>query len=459
MRLISARRIIPACIISAGAVAALAAPGVASASLEPKCTTAVLKGEGSSAQKIAQREVWDPQYESASNSNSLACKGKVTFTQYGAEGSGAGLRAMGAEGEAEMLGASFQFGATDEAPNEKQKNEIEKHSTLGEGHEQLETIPVVQFAVAIIVHLPTGCTATTNGGRLKLTNKKLGEIWDGKVTTWGQIKESGDHVSSPACEAETIQPIVRRDQSGTTHTFKNYLALFPGLGSESQEMETRGAVIKTDPEGWKEVTEGAENTTWPKKAHVIWPAANGGSKVVKLVEETASSIGYANLGDARAGEKHEFLPPASPTNGVFWAEIQNTGSSATKKLKYADPSDNKEAATASNSNCGKEKFTNGTSLENFPPKNTKKEWNHVTTALKEKKYPLCGLTYVMGVDDYSTFTTAPSPAQVTAVHYFYEWIVSESFDGGQPLIQGHDYERLTKGIDTIAKAGAARVMN
>jgi ABC-type phosphate transport system substrate-binding protein len=463
MSLFSARRVIPACIISAASVVALAAPGVASASIAKKCAAQTLSGEGSSAQKIAQREVWIKDFESATDGNTYACKGTVKITKYGAEGSGAGLESMGAEGALKMNGTVFQYNGTDEAPNEAQKIEIEKHDSAKKA-ESLETIPVVQFAVAVIVHLPNECVATSTPavGRLVLTNSQLDKLWEGTTTKWGQIKESGDKVTAAVgavakttaeCEAAEIKHVVRFDQSGTTHTFKNYLALTPGGTTKIADTNDIGG--SEGPFDWSEISEGTKNQSWPTVDNVIRPTAKGGSKEVAKVVEEESSIGYANLADARANIA--FKPEGgSPGNGIFWTEVENSGSSATKKLKYADPSTDHEENKEANSNCSKEKFTNG-SGEAFPPKSTKGKWNKVTTATKEKKYSICGLTYDLAVDDYETYFEAPTKGQVEAVQDFYAFILSEATGGGQPEITGHDYERLPPSLDAEATKGMERI--
>ena len=153
MTSLSARRLIPACILSAATVAALAAPGVASAAgkLGKQCSGSNITGQGSSLQKLAQQTVWDPQFNISENGH--ACSGtqqgtkeKPTVT-YTSTGSGAGLESWGANGATPNYEASNAWISTDEPPNSTQISEIEAHGAPG----TLETIPVLQGAVAIIV--------------------------------------------------------------------------------------------------------------------------------------------------------------------------------------------------------------------------------------------------------------------------------------------------------------------
>jgi ABC-type phosphate transport system substrate-binding protein len=453
----SARRTLSACALSAAAVAALAAPGAASASIGAHCSGTAIKGEGSSFQKIAQ-EVWGTSATNAFNhsKNPAACNGEqgeheVPAITYAPNGSGAGLKAFGVE-NTKLEGKTVQFAGTDEPPNQTQKNEIEAHeSPLNSAPEAVETIPVVQGSVAVIVHLPTGCTATSTAapGRLVLQNKTLEAIWKGAITTWGQIKESGDAVTGAGCEAATIKHVVRLDQSGTTHIFKKYLAQISAKKFAAENAKNEGVGKKT----WSAISEGPENTSWPAADKVIRPAAKGGGEVVAKVAAEAGSIGYANLGDARKNAAF-----AGTHAETFWVEVQNNGIKLRHHAQptYADPSDNEESATTSNSNCGEEVYTNGKG-EPFPPASTKKLWNNVTTSTVEPKYTLCGLTYDLTVTAYSKFIEAPTETQVTTVVDYLTYILNETkaagANGGQVEIENRDYERLPKALDKEALAG------
>jgi ABC-type phosphate transport system substrate-binding protein len=452
----SARRTLSACVLSAAAVAALSAPGVASASIGPLCSGSAIKGEGSSFQKIAQ-EVWGTNEDAFNHSkNPEACNGEqgagnAPVVTYAPEGSGAGLKAFGV-GNTKLEGTRVQFAGTDEAPNQTEKNEIEAHeSPLGAAPEAVESIPIVQGSVAIIVHLPTGCTATSTEapGRLVLNNKTLEAIWKGTVTTWGQLKEGGDKVTAGACETDTIKHVVRLDSSGTTHIFKKYLSL---IGKKKFQTENASKVI-VGKRTWNQISEGPENTSWPAADAVIRPAHNGNGEVVAKVAAEPSSIAYANLGDAR--NNAAFGPAKAET---FWVKLQNNGI----KLKhhavarYADPSDNEELAAKSNANCKEEVYTNGLG-STFPPASTKALWNNVTTSTVEPKYPLCGLTFDLVLTSYSVFVEAPTKEEVTSVVDYLKYILNEErvagANGGQVAIEGHDYERLPKALDTKATAG------
>jgi ABC-type phosphate transport system substrate-binding protein len=69
---------------------------------------------------------------------------------------------------------------TEIAPSKAQEEEIESH-----GAGKVLTIPVLQAAVAIVVHLPKGCEKVEGGpvpGRLALKDATVEKIFQGTVT-------------------------------------------------------------------------------------------------------------------------------------------------------------------------------------------------------------------------------------------------------------------------------------
>jgi ABC-type phosphate transport system substrate-binding protein len=444
MTIFSARRFASACILSAATVVALAAPGAANATLGAQCSGANLKGGGSSLQNLAQVETWGPEFNKSTNS--LACsgtqgsKGTPKITYEGTLGSGGGMEQWGINGK--TFNASFGYIGTDEPPDATQLKEIQAQSSAPT-EATVETIPVLQGAVADIVNLPTGCTATAPkfAGRLVLNNVTLEKIWRGELTKWTEITDGGDKFTGASCSGE-IKRVVRLDQSGTTHIFKKYLALINGS--------------KTIVEGksWSEISEGKLNVEdWP--GTVLRPSGTGGGKEVAKVAETPSSIGYANLADAFTNGG--FIPPGGgPKTSKFWTPIQNNGL-ATTGGTYQDPALKKEKAQLSNANCKKTEYTNGAGAA-FPPKSTlDTPWNEVTTSTTESKYPLCGLTYDLGLKGYSKYPGTSLEEATTASNYLlYE--LSTKAGGGQKVIKNKNYEELPKGpVSTEAGAGAKEV--
>jgi ABC-type phosphate transport system substrate-binding protein len=443
MTLLSIRRIVPACILSAATVAALVAPGAASAgTIGEQCSGANITGKGSSLQKLAQQTVWTLDFNTSANAracNDTQGTGGVPTVTYTSVGSGAGMEAWGINGHA--FEGSNGYVGTDEPPNETQKAEIESHKIKPRKENSLETIPVLQGAVAMIVHLPTGCTATSTPytGRLVLDNVTLEKIWAGEITKWNQITESGDKLKGPSCttaqKESTITHVVRLDESGTTSIFKKYLALI-------NEGPVFGEL------GWREISEGlANNGDWP--GEVTRPEATGGGAEVKKVAETPGSLGYVNLAEARSNGS--FTPPTGGNNtSTFWAPVQNNGLEQEEET-YADPSTNLEKAELANANCESTEYTNGVSP--FPPASTLDAWNEVTTRTTEINYPLCGLTYDLTFHEYSKYP-GTSLEEATTVNNYERFVLAPS--AGQVLIKKHDYLSLPTALDLEAKEGAER---
>jgi ABC-type phosphate transport system substrate-binding protein len=466
MRFNAARSIACACaVVAAGAFAAVL-PATSAAEVGTQCSGENVEGRGSSLQAKAQAELWDPKFNDSKSKKSCSGGKKGTepkpTVKYESTSSGSGMRTWGIEtkNESELkgFGATNAFIGTDEPPDEKQQGEAEaKESTKTAG--SLLEIPVAQESVAIIMNLPTGCTAKSEAsgatGRLVLNNKTLEEIFAGKIKTWAGIKDDGDKVSSKACEEEPITVVVREDGSGTTHILKRYLDL----------IEPAKLLIKAGTEEtWGELSVEAGNTVWPEEAHVTKPAEKGGGEEINKVLEAPSRIGYVNVAEARANVK--FVGGSGGEGGEgkssFWAELENSAKGKGEKIKYTyqDPAEGGDVITRSNSNCKKTAFTNGT--EPVPPPTVKESWSGLTTAVpeqgptavKEKTYPLCGLTYDLAFTKYSLLLGG-TLKEATQVNNFLQWVVEKK--GGQTELLGNDYYPLPKNVDTIAAKGAEEV--
>jgi ABC-type phosphate transport system substrate-binding protein len=451
MGLNAARRAVAACAVSAAAMAVLGAPGVASAATQ--CSGSNIVAAGSTLQKLAQVSVWSGDFHTSKNKK--ACSGeKKPEIKYESIGSGEGLEDWGVLGVHPFELNRVAIVTTDEPINEEDKKEIEAHETTPT-EKTVQSIPVIQAAVAIIMHLPKGCTAKSEGAkeRLVLDNVTLEGIYSGSVKDWGQIKDDGDQLvgCEVAPELSPIIPIVRLDASGTTHIFKKYLSLINQTGKFETE--------KNESKTWNEIDEGTENTVWPKAAKVRKAAKEGGGALVTEVASVEGSIGYANLADARSngGFSKVGVGGGGPGTSKFWAPIQNSGLSTTKKLSYADPSTDGDTEPLADANCAKEKYTNGKG-KTFPPSSTDEAWNQVTTETKQKNYPICGFSYDMTMSHYGAYTSGGDGSvlegeAITASNYL-EFVLEDKAEGGQLLIENHDYEALPKKVLKEAQAGA-----
>lgn len=450
MKLPSARRLVPACVLSAVGVAALAVPGAASAAPGAQCSGSNITAQGSSLQKDAQVNVWTKQFN-LSEKSKVACAGgskqgtgaKPTVT-YTSTGSGAGLESWGVGGATPNYAANA-FVGTDEPPNATQIEEIEAHETTLIPQTVL-SIPVVQESVALIIHLPEGCVAETKykkEKRLVLNNATVEKIYRGTLKNWSEVTDDGDKITG--CTPGAIKPVARFDQSGTTHIFKRYLHLIDPSNFTDE---------KSNSTDWNTVSEGSLNTDWPQAAEVTKPAAKGGGELLAKVLATPGAIGYVNIAEARLNAK--FVPPAGGAGtNTFWAPLQNNGIETTGKLKYADPSANGESATLDEANCKNIEYTNG--VEPFPPASVQEPWNEVTTRTIQKKYPLCGLTYDLAFTTFGAYT-GTTLGEATTVHDYLTFVTDAKGGGGQKVIANHDYLALPKGkVLEEAQKGAAKI--
>src|ERR1700760_3648838 len=134
MRLPIARRLAPTCIVSAAAVAALAAPGAANAALGTQCSGSNITAQGSALQKDAQLNVWNPDFNTSTKSKAACAGAKNQGTlekptvKYTSTGSGAGLESWGVNKKTPNY-ATNAFVGTDEPPNAAQTAEIEANET------------------------------------------------------------------------------------------------------------------------------------------------------------------------------------------------------------------------------------------------------------------------------------------------------------------------------------------
>src|ERR1700761_9353753 len=272
--------------ILAGASAAVLAVfgmGAGSAVAAPTCPGGTIAGQGSTLQKIAQG-VWTGKYNSD-------C-GAGTSVSYTGTGSGAGLKAMGYQGGS-IETATTQYAGTDEAP---EKSQIEVAEKLAKGNTVIA--PVTQTAIAVVIHPPTGCSFESETG---ITWAQLNKVFGGTtITNWNQLGMTGGESCNHA-----ITRVVRKDGSGTTYQFKNYLATLEettGIKAETLPCETAGSKTWAGlrKNNGKTKAEGNPNLNWPEcGTHSTVVAVEGGGGVAKTVAENVGDIGYAALPDAK----------------------------------------------------------------------------------------------------------------------------------------------------------------
>ncbi len=500
----SLRRLILACTVSAAAVVAVAAPGTASAAsdLGEQCSGAsTIKANGSSFQAPILK-IWQVDFNAIAgipNKNALACGGtqgakKEPKVEYVSGGSGACLHGWGAESTEPVKYGEFPFCGTDEAPNATQKAEIESHATKGVKEKSLEEIPVVQGAVAILVHLPAGCKAEsvveksgvkTKLGRLVLDDTSIEDVYAGTIKTWkellaNQVAEGGAGSDKLTCknaseEEERIVPVVRLDHSGTTHIFKSFLEQVNP--NEEIEMEEYPEIVGgkntgcggpkgEEAEKWSQVSEACQNQRWPKAAEIERGTESGNPGVVKQVNNTESSIGYADLAVARAEDYFSAKCAVHPTacggentrgtetkvgtqSTKFWAEVQD--SETPEVVGFAEPATNGDIEAAAQSNCSGTVYTNEKGAK-FPPANTRETWSGAKAELFQARYAICGLSYDLALRQYKYYP-GTTKEEATTVRDFLLWALNTKTEGGGSFITKSDYEKLPSEIIKKSESG------
>ncbi|HUH81280.1 MAG TPA: substrate-binding domain-containing protein [Solirubrobacteraceae bacterium] len=488
--------------IAATAVALMAAalPGTALAKKGPKtdqlehCAGSNIEGLGSTFQAPAQK-VWEKKFNESTNT--LACSGakKPTFIYNQNEvptnnkGSGACLKAFGQGGAGNRRYKEFPLCGTDEAPSKTVKEEMETNDGfVANKGEEIQSVPIAQGAVAVIVNLPEGCTAESKPKlakkeetikRLSLEAKVVAGIYEGTIKTYKEAVEKNVSASDkltcsePAKAEQTINVVVRLDKSGTTHIFKAFLGqIGTGEIEMEEENEPEGAgkgqpckAIKPAKEKrtWVQVSEGCENQRWPEAAEIVRPAKTGNPGVIEKVGATPNSIGYADLAVAR--EKKLFSATGEGGEGMerFWAPVSNSKPTS-KKVEYAEPSTNGDVEAVANSNCAKTVYANAVG-EKFPPKSTREDWSQVKGLAVSKTYPACGLTYDLAFRLYDTplvslvpaITPEESQEIATTVSDYLKFVLNTKTGGGGEEIKGIDYEPLPKKALKVAEAGALEI--
>ncbi|MGA9748226.1 MAG: phosphate ABC transporter substrate-binding protein PstS [Nocardioides sp.] len=221
-------------------------PGGTDAGAAPsgESLSGTLNGGGASSQEAAQG-AWRAGFQEANPD--------VTVN-YDPIGSGGGRE--------QFISGGFPFAGSDSYLNDDE-GELSGATERCEGEAPIE-VPNYVSPIAVIYNLE-------GVDDLQLSPSTLGGIFAGDITTWDDEAIAGDNPSADL-PAETINPVHRSDESGTTGNFTNYLA------TVAEDTWTFGEV-----EEWP--VEGGEG-------------ASGTSGVVAAVTNGANSIGYADASQA-----------------------------------------------------------------------------------------------------------------------------------------------------------------
>lgn len=220
-----------------------------------------LNGGGASSQEAAQN-VWRAGFQEANP--------EVTVN-YDPIGSGGGRE--------QFISAGYPFAGSD-SYLDNEEGELDKATERCDGEAPVE-VPNYISPIAVIFNLE-------GVDELQLSPETVAGIFAGDISTWDDEAITGDNPDAEL-PAETINPVHRSDESGTTGNFTNYLSV-------------------AAPDAW---TFGAVED-WPVKSG---EGGSGTSGVVSAVENSVNSIGYADasqageLGIASIGVGEEFVDP------------------------------------------------------------------------------------------------------------------------------------------------------
>jgi ABC-type phosphate transport system substrate-binding protein len=320
------------------------------------------------------------------------------------------------------------FQATLEAPTSAEIAAVQARASTAAA-EPIETIPVAQTALAVIVNLPAGCTAESGrvSARLVMSPATLAGIFSGTIRSWDEIQDGGDVLEGATCTAHSpITVVVPALASGTDFVFKHYLA-----EQSSEPLLVGPGNVKT----WNELAESTLNTVWPAAAGAA-PSTN----VTKTVGETPGSIGFANLADVRSTELFSGAG-GGPGTQRFWVPIRS------HKEVYVDPSTNGDAGPAAAANCKKSVFSNG--VESFPPATVMRSWSGVGVQATSKTYGLCALVYIVALHPYGAWE-GTSAGEAQTVRDFVGFITSKQ---AQAELATRDLSADPKVAKSLAEEG------
>lgn len=486
--------------IAAGALAAAAVAPTANAAFTspfvPKCSGASISARGASFQTSIQN-AWIGAFQSTTTGGSptIYCnntqftnsnvnsRGSFDFDKvdllaappipqktvtYLAGGSGAGLQSMGINNGTnpnQLRDATTRFAGTDDPPTATQVAQANAGPLPDVPGDEgaLRTIPVASGAVVVIVNYPDNCTIPAafqfkapDGSykypagttRVKFTRGRVERAFRGDpgFDTWGELVPGITGINgktTPQCEAQEVERVVRLDASGTTFAFKQWLDL-------------QAPTVKWREDASPQVY---GNQAWPNDAGataVLRGAANGNGSLADKVNVTDGSLGYGDLSTART---KGFDKQNTDADTTFWLPMQNQGNSY-KEPTYS-PESYKVTRAAGTIDAGDPGFTpkkgancRSTVYNNLPgggngPEDTLLSWSQVTGVGGTGEYPVCTLTYALAWDDtFDAFGAGTARIEEARQKTVKDYLFLALSNTGQNLGDTNDYARVPTSILT-----------
>lgn len=430
------------CAAATLAVALAAAPGASASFTTASCaSTEGIFGRGASFQNNAVAG-FNTVFHTAEG-----CGPGAPNIIYDPAGSGAGRSALGRKSSInpnQDRDITVRFAGTDEGPTPLERQQIEKGPIDANGADvtaaddgKLHVIPVAIGANTVAVNLPDSCTTYPQDFRERptISNVTMEKIWAAEITRWGDAIPG---LAAGACADAPIKRVVRKDDSGTTFSFKQYLAQV------------------NSGRGWAALA----NQAWPNDSGasaVLRAADNGNGPLRDLLAGTDGGIGYGDLGTVRGGSGNPFLYTtvgSGPLDDKFYLplQVQNTAtyrdpSTAADGYKTSRPSGGANCNNAVTRNGGTSTFDNWHQTDStYTPLNP-----------AEGDYNACALTYDLAFDDnspvYCNSATEERKAR-TLKDFLERAVVSEA---GQSRLLSVDYGRVPADLLVIARQGVGSI--
>jgi ABC-type phosphate transport system substrate-binding protein len=420
----------PGLLVLVAAVLSTIAPGIgatpAQATLLTACHGSNIQGEASSLQGLAQG-IWTG---TGFNTSTTGCKTDPSTPTVAASSSDQCLLDWHADGT--TFDTSFTFCGSEAPPTTAQIHTVNTPVATGGSGAAIQSFPVAQSAIAIVVNPPSGCTLSGAAAT------DVEKVFRGTFTTWSQLGATG-------CGTATITRVVRDSWDGETYQVKRWLTT-----------QFTGNVTTSPNRSWGDLSGSSTNTIWPgsparSQSGCTMGSCDGGSgfgdeDAVQTAGNTTGSITFAALWAVRK----KFIIHTYPF--LKWIALRRENS-----FETVDPSTNGLATTKSRSNCPSANNSYGAL-----PTNTAATWATVasTTADNNTVYPLCTLTYVLALSAYtpkwgSTNTTGRTYA--TTVHDYLRYLVTTTGGETDALTTTDDYAPLPSDVLSKSQTGLTTI--
>jgi ABC-type phosphate transport system substrate-binding protein len=420
----------PGLLVLVAAVLSIIVPSIgarpAQATLLTACHGSNIQGEASSLQGLAQG-IWTG---TGFNTSTTGCKTDPFTPTVAASSSDQCLLDWHADGT--TFDTSFTFCGSDAPPTTAQINTMNAPVATGGSGAAVQSVPVAQSAIAIVVNPPSGCTLAS------ATGTDIEKVFRGTFTTWSQLGATG-------CGTATITRVVREGWDGETYQFKRWLT-----------SQFSGNVTTSPNRSWGNLQTSSTNTVWPgsparSQSGCTMGSCDGTSgfgdeDAVQTAGNTTGSITFAALWAVRK----KFIIHTYPF--LKWIAIRREAS-----LETIDPSTNGLGTTKAQSNCPS--TTNN--VYGTLPTNTAASWATVSnTTADTTNYPLCTLTYVLAFSAYtpkwgSSNTTGKTYA--TTVHDYLNYVVTAPGGQTDALTTNDDYAPLPPDVRDKATTGLTAI--